>query len=445
MRTNGSRFKPGPNSSMSDRISVLRLFLLGILALGVASCVESSSLVREVLPSGMRVLIAPVPESKRVAIQLWVDAGSAQDPEFAPGLAHLVEHVVFKGQGFSSLARDLDSGNPFALTIRDHTAYIQEFDAGKIEHLFTRDCKGILALQKDPALLDAELKAVEEEERGLLLEHPEQKVYRKLFELAFVGHPYAHSTIGDLTRLRRVPLKTLLQFHEQNYRPERLVLVLAGNVSPKKLLPSIRKCFGSMVPGMASPVPVLPDPGPIKVKEARIRTTDLKTVLALGFRSPARSDPTPETLDLLRLVLYRKEGGLLKKRLVGPGMAKSLSIQNFENRGGSLFTLMIRGSETTSVDRLRQLSLDSLRELGQTPPSPDELDAAKRALEEEIRAEFAGNTVLAIAIATEESRGRALETRQSSLRATLKLTPEQLSAIAREVLDPERRVQVQAD
>lgn len=274
------------------------------------------------LPGGLRVVLQENHLSRVVALQAWVDAGAADEPEELLGAAHVVEHLLFKGtrkRGAALFARELQAagGESDAWTTLDHTVYqlllpSRFFDAG-LDLLAD-------ALQHaafDPAELSRELPLVLEEIRQGE-ETPERAATQALFRAAFERHPYRRPVIGTAATVQRLTRAQLLAFFERYYGPERITLVLCGDFDAGKARRQIEAAFAGKHAGPAKGKRKAEKLGrPAEPAQAGLRITtaeraDFKeTQLLLGFHIPGVRCADTAALDLAAVLLGHGSGSRL--------------------------------------------------------------------------------------------------------------------------------------
>jgi zinc protease len=195
---------------------------------------------RYVLPNGVPVIIEEHRASDVVALQLWVQAGARDEASNELGLAHYLEHMLFKGTptrpaGFVEREVEGVGGRINAGTSWDYTFYHTVLPARQaaagIEMLVDVGVNASL----EESLLEAEKQVVLEEMR-LNEDNPRRFLVRELFSSAFGGHPYGRPIIGTSDVITGLSRETLVSFYRRHYMPEMLALVVVGAVEPAEVL-----------------------------------------------------------------------------------------------------------------------------------------------------------------------------------------------------------------
>ena len=259
------------------------------------------------LPNGLHVVVREDHFAAVVALQAWVKVGAADEEDPEAGVAHVHEHMLFKGtatRGVGQIAAEVESsgGNINAFTTADHTVYHLVL-AGR--HFATG--LDILADALRHSTFDAtelarELKVVMEEWKRSE-DMPVSRGYTELFRRAFTAHPYGRPVIGWKKTIEALDRKKVLSFFHRWYVPNNIVLVVVGDVSPALVREHVTKAFGDWA-GATLPVRQRPTEPP---QRALVRTAITMPVqehhLMLGFRVPSGHDPDAVPLDILSYIL----------------------------------------------------------------------------------------------------------------------------------------------
>ena len=277
-----------------------------------------SAASRHVLSNGVRVVIQEHAASDVVALQLWVKAGSRDEGPSERGLAHYLEHMLFKGTltrptGF--IDRDVEGvgGRMNAGTSLDYTYYHMLLPA-------RRALTGIDTLADISVNASLEHQALESEKRVVLEEmrfgedNPSRFLVRQLYTAAFPNHPYGHPVIGSPEVIRRLTRDQLLTFYRRYYVPEAFTLVVVGAVRGEEVLAAATRAFARL-PRIPSPRPLVPAvaAGP----DTRIELTRpvSHAYLALGWLGPPIDHADTAAVDLVVSILGQTRGSRLTQAL----------------------------------------------------------------------------------------------------------------------------------
>ena len=202
------------------------------------------------LPNGLRVYAMPDPNTANVAVQVWYDVGSKNDPIGRSGFAHLFEHIMFKAtrdmpaENMDRLTEDVGGENN-ASTYDDFTDYYEVAPANHLQRLLWAEAERMGALVIDQATFNSERSVVEEELRQRVLASPYGRLFYLDLNMAnFSVHPYGRPGIGSIHDLDAATVDDVRAFHATYYRPDNAVLVVAGNFDEAQFNQWVDQYFG---------------------------------------------------------------------------------------------------------------------------------------------------------------------------------------------------------
>jgi predicted Zn-dependent peptidase len=202
------------------------------------------------LANGLTVAVDPMPQAESVAIGLYAQVGSRSEPEPLSGLAHVVEHMVFKGAGSRdtrALAEAIEDvgGSINAWTARDQTVFYGRTLAKDSELL----CEILTDLVRAPHLAEEHLEREKDvilSELGEVNDAPDDLVHEHVFEAAFGEQPLGRSVLGRATTLRAITRDDCRRWIEGELVPSRLILSASGKVDPAAILKAAERLLGDM-------------------------------------------------------------------------------------------------------------------------------------------------------------------------------------------------------
>src|SRR5262245_4384625 len=270
---------------------------------------------RHVLPNGVRVVVEPYRASDMVALQLWVQAGGRDEAANELGLAHYLEHMVFKGTttrptGF--IERDVEGvgGRMNAGTSLDYTYYHMLLPAGRalagIETLADVSVNATL----DEMQLEGEKRVVLEEMR-LSEDTPMRFLARQLYEALFEGHPYGRPVIGRADLIRGLTREQLLGFYRRHYVPEFFTLVVVGPVSPRDVIEVATHAFGRLPRVGVSRLPI--SPATAAPRRLERRRPGAYAYLGIAWPAPRIDHADTPAVDLLASVMGQSRSSRLTR------------------------------------------------------------------------------------------------------------------------------------
>jgi zinc protease len=399
---------------------------------------------RHVLPNGIPVIIQEHRASDVVAVQLWVRAGGRDEAAAELGLAHYLEHMLFKGTatrppGFVEREVEGVGGRINAGTSWDYTFYHTVLPARQVVAAIEMMADVGVNASLEAGLLEAEKQVVLEEMR-LNDDSPRRFLVRQLFTSAYEGHPYGRPVIGRAELITALSRETLVSFYRRHYVPEMFALVVVGAVNPDEVLRAARATLGALPRSGAGRLPPPPPPAPRSVHLETVRPGS-HAQLGLAWQAPRVDHADTPALDLLMSILGRTKASRLVASLrERQGLVSSINsgLSAMEGAGLIMITAQL---EPAQVPRAEAEILGEIRRVREGGVTPMELKRAITAAE--VDHEFSTETA--------EGRARAYGQAETIWRLEEELvyvdrirsvTAAQVQAVARRYLDPERYVRV---
>jgi predicted Zn-dependent peptidase len=291
---------------------------------------------RTVLPNGLTVLSECVPGVRSVAFGAWVRSGSMHEPRELMGVAHFLEHMVFKGTARYSakalaLSLEVLGGSLDAYTTREHTS----FQARVLDEHLRPAAEVLYELCFRPLLRDEDLRL----ERKVILEEiasvedtPDDVIFELHGDRMYPDHPYGHAILGTAETVRRLKVADLRAWHERAYHPPQIVVAAAGNVTHEALLDVLDATgWASREPGVAEWMPTPAPPSTVTRAYAHVRRKDIaQTHLVIACDAPKHGAPERNALSIASALL----GGGMSSRLfqqVREELGLAYSIYSFYN------------------------------------------------------------------------------------------------------------------
>lgn len=399
---------------------------------------------RHLLANGVPVIIQEHRASDVVAVQLWVRGGARDETAAELGLAHYLEHMLFKGTatrppGFVEREVEGVGGRINAGTSWDYTFYHTVLPARQVGAAIRMLADVGVNASLEANLLEAEKQVVLEEMR-LNDDSPRRFLVRQLFAAAYEGHPYGRPVIGLPDLITALSRDTLVSFYRRHYVPEMFTLVVVGAIDPEEVLRVARETLGALPRSGARR---LPSPLPPSARASRQETVRPggQAHLGLAWQAPRLDDGDTPALDLLMSILGRTKASRLVASLrERQGVVSSISSSLSAMEGGGLI-MVVAQLEPEQLPRAEAAILEEIRRVRDGGVTAAELKRAITAAE--VDHEFA--------IETAEGRARAygqaetiwrLEEELRYVSRIRSVTLAQVQAVARRYLDPERYARV---
>lgn len=278
------------------------------------------------LANGLDVVVIPDRRTPVVTHMLWYRIGSADETPGKSGLAHFLEHLMFKGTEknpagrFSQVVATI-GGQENAFTSQDYTAYFQRVTKENLEQVMTFEADRMTGLQLTDEVVLPERDVVLEERRMRTDNDPAAQLSEALSAALYVNHPYGRPIIGWMHEIQQLSRESALDFYRRFYTPNNAVLVLAGDLDEKEARALAEKTYGK-VPRVAEVAPrirpVEPEPRAhrrITLADQRVRQPSLsRYYLVPSYRTAAGGEA--EALEVLAQILGGGQTSRLYRTLV---------------------------------------------------------------------------------------------------------------------------------
>ena len=206
------------------------------------------------LDNGMQVVVVTNARAPVVVHMVWYKVGSADDPAGRSGIAHFLEHLMFKGtptvpDGEFSKIVARNGGNQNAFTNRDYTGYFQKVAKDRLELVMGLEADRMVNLVLDDAVVASERKVILEERRSRTDNNPSALWSEQLSAARYLAHPYRIPVIGWAHEIAGLETGDILAFYRRYYAPDNAVLVVAGDITAEELRPMAIRTYGAVRAG----------------------------------------------------------------------------------------------------------------------------------------------------------------------------------------------------
>ncbi|MCX7946594.1 MAG: insulinase family protein [Hydrogenophilus sp.] len=345
------------------------------------------------LANGMEVIVVADHRAPSVVHMIWYDAGSVDEPSGKSGLAHLFEHMMFKGTPSvpaGELSRRVAAlgGRDNAFTSRDYTAYFQQIPPAALLEVMRLEADRMTNLQFDITAFRKELAVVQEERKLRTDDFPKSLAYETLLATALIAHPARNPVIGWPTDLEALTLDDLVDWYRRWYAPNNARLIIVGDVDPTAVLHAAEAIFGSIPPNPAVP-PVAArsryeDPPQRGMRHATIRAAVELPTLFFAWKVPPLRDPDRDrqaaALIALAALLDGFEGARLPRALIKTRrLAIAVSAEvDLIGRAPGLFLVEAQAAPGVSLESLAEAILSEITAIAEGGTRPDELERVLR-------------------------------------------------------------------
>ncbi|MFN4066620.1 MAG: M16 family metallopeptidase, partial [Thermosynechococcus sp.] len=344
----------------------------------------STGVSKTVLDNGLTVLIKEIPTAPVVSLQVWYRVGSRHEPKGENGIAHQLEHLMFKGTKsrpvqFGQLFYALGSSSN-AFTSYDMTAYHHTVSADQLESLLILEADRLRNTLMTADALESEKRVVISELQGYE-NSPEYRLSRAVMAALYPDHPYGLPVGGTAEDVEQFTLPAVKHFYHQYYRPDNAVVVIAGDVRPPRALELVKGTFGQ-IPRPTDPLKSAALSPPTAGSSQRIRLTEPGSapLLQLVVPIPAITHADQAALDVLDMLLSGGRSSYLYQELMETGQASSAYSYVAALQAGGWFEIGAIAAPEQSLATIEQTIGQILSQLGQRPLTTGELQRAKQQL-----------------------------------------------------------------
>ncbi len=399
------------------------------------------------LPNGLQVVVVENHRSPIVSHMVWYRVGSADEPAGKSGIAHLLEHLMFKGTptippgDFSKIVARL-GGRDNAFTSTDYTAYFQNIAVSRLEQVMQMEADRMRNLTLDEENFRTERAVVLEERRSRTDNSPSGLLAERVGAALYLNHPYRRPIIGWEAEIAALERQDALDFYKKWYAPNNAILVVAGDVKPQDVKVLAEKYYGPLTPEVIPPRVRAIEPPQVAARIVTLedpRVTQPSWTRQFVAPSSSASDKTvPYALEVLSEILGGGSTSRFYKHLVvEKGLASGASV-GYDASALDQATFVIAATPRPGVtlDTLQAAVVEELdRVLKAAPITPAEVAQAKARLKAGVAyardSLHTGARTLGEALTT----GQTVEEVEAWPDRIAEVTVEQVNAAAKQVLD----------
>jgi zinc protease len=357
----------------------------GSLPPGIERVTTVEGITEYRLQNGLRVLLFPDQSKPTTTVNITYLVGSRHENYGETGMAHLLEHLVFKGTPkHPNITKELTEhgARPNGTTSFDRTNYYETFSASDANLEWALDLEAdrmvnSFIAKKD---LDSEMTVVRNE-----LEQGENSPFgvslRRVLGAAYDWHNYAKSTIGARSDVENVPIDRLQAFYKKYYQPDNAVLLVAGRFDPQKTLSLIAARFGPIPkPDRTLPKIYTLEPTQDGERSVTIRRVGDNQLVFAAYHVPSGGHPDFAALDVLSEILGDVPTGRLHKVLVDSKKATGVGGFTLQLHDPGMMMYYAEVKKEDSLETARDTLLKTVEEAGAQAPTAEEVERARRAL-----------------------------------------------------------------
>lgn len=401
------------------------------------------------LKNGLQVLLYEDHTAPIVSYHTWFRVGSKHEKLGSTGIAHLFEHMMFKGtkkydnKAFNMLLQSNGITNN-AFTSRDYTGYFEILPSSKLELVMDLESDRLQNLIVSAENLKSETEVVKEERRYRVDNDVVGKLFENLFTTAYKVHPYSWPVIGWMADLNTLTVAQCQEFYKTYYSPNNAVLVIAGDFDKNKVKKMIEKYYGQ-IPAQKIPA-YNPKPEP-ELTEVRINSIqqDIQApVLAIAFSVPGVGNKDNFSLDLLSSVLSEGESSRMYDSLVRKKqLVSSISVFNYTSADMGQFIFLAKLLPGKKVEDVVQVIKQEIEKIKTTKIESNELLKVKNMAKKQYVQSLLTIDGKARAIATNEILTGDYKSIFTDLNEYDKVSLESIHKVANQYLDLNKYVRVE--
>jgi zinc protease len=340
------------------------------------------------LANGLRLIVKEDHRAPTVVHQVWYRVGSMDEAPGVTGVAHVLEHMMFKGTRrfgpgeFSRLVAEA-GGRENAFTSTDFTVYHEQVHRDRLPLAMRLEADRMVNLLVRPEEFAREIKVVMEERRLSYEDRPRSLLYENLLATAFAAHPYKWPTIGWMQDLRNMTWTDALAWYRRWYAPNNATVVVVGDVEPEQVLALARRYYGALARRKFPGRKALAEPEQRGVKRVTLKAAAELPYVRLAYKVPALRDPAadwePYAISLIAETLGGNDAARFNQILVRERRIATSAEADYEliSRGPGMLFLGAAAAKGRSGSELEEGVREIVSRVAAEGLTAEELERAK--------------------------------------------------------------------
>jgi zinc protease len=344
---------------------------------------------KTMLANGLTVLTKEVNTAPVVSVQVWYRIGSRNEAPGVNGIAHQLEHLMFKGtqsrpiqfgRFFSALGSDSN-----AFTSYDMTAYFGTVQQSKLNALLVLEADRMRNSTIDEAQLTSEKNVVISELQGYE-NSPNYRLSRAVMRAVFPEHPYGLTVGGTKADVEKFTVDRVRYYYDTYYRPDNATLVIVGNFRTAEVLKQVEESFGAIAKP-ATPLPAEPPMAPLSSPKAAsprppivLKEPGSATLVQAVYPLPGVQHPDVPALQVMDYILTGGRSSRLYQSLVETGLASDVGGGAANLIAGGWYELSVTAAPGKTTQEIDPVLLQAIADVRSIPVTPEELARAKAQL-----------------------------------------------------------------
>ena len=384
---------PTPRFFVSLSAALFLTLALSASSVRAQTTVTSERPATFTLPNGLQVVVIPDHRTPVVTHMIWYRVGSADETPGKSGLAHFLEHLMFKGTDkhpageFSKTVLRV-GGNENAFTSTDYTGYFQRVPREQLGKMmeFEADRMTGLVLKDENVLPERDV--VLEEFNMRVANNPDARLTEQIMAALYLNHPYGRPVIGWRQEIEKLDREDALAFYKRFYAPNNAILVIAGDVEPKEIRPMVERTYGAIPaqPAISAqrvrpqePVPAAPRT--VTLSDPRVEQTSVRRYYLVPSANTAAAGESP-ALDVLAQLMGSGANSYLYRALVIDRQLAVSAGAGYQGTSLDPTQFVISASPKPGVEfsQIEQVIDGVIADVAQNPARSEDLERVKTQL-----------------------------------------------------------------
>lgn len=400
---------------------------------------------RFVLPNGLKLLILEDASSPTFAYQTWFRVGSRDEDVSYTGLAHLFEHMMFKGtksmpEGqFDRMLERAGAEGENAFTSRDYTAYVQEMPKDKLDMIAKLESDRMVNLVVNDKSFKMEREVVQNERRMRNENSPDGLMYQEIFGVVYKQHSYRWPVIGYEEDLNRMSAGDAEKFYQAHYSPNHATIVVVGDVKASEVLKVVTKYYGKLEAKNLPEKVIATEPEQTSPRRKVLKLNTQVQKMMVAYPVPAITHEDIPALEVMRTVLTGGKSSRLYQALVESGVSTAVDTYDLDDKDPGILIFMTNLQKGKSASVAESILLKEIEKFKKKPISQAELDRAKNGLLAQFYDSLSAPSEKANFLGHYETVSPSFRTGVDILNQIGNVTATQIQAAAKKYLNPDAR------
>ncbi|MEA1983160.1 MAG: pitrilysin family protein [Campylobacterota bacterium] len=362
----------------------MKIILITILTLGTLMASSLPKYETKTLKNGLQIVVIPLEnETNVISTDIFYKVGSRNEVMGKTGIAHMLEHMNFKSTKnlpageFDKQVKSVGGVNN-ASTSFDYTHYYIKSSTDNLKKSIDLYAELMQNLNLKDEEFQPERDVVTEERRWRTDNNPLGYLYFRLFNNAYLYHPYHWTPIGFMNDIRTWTIDDIKDFHKTYYQPSNAILMVTGDVDPKEVFKRAKKAFGDIKNHAEIPKVKFVEPQQDGPKRVTVHKESEVEMLAITFHIPDFKDKDQVTLSVISEILYSGKSSRLYKELVDKQrLVNSVYAYNMENIDPALFIFMATCNPGVKAEQVEAELIKQIDLMKETKVTKVELEKVK--------------------------------------------------------------------